>query len=1319
MLNSLSIRLLWRSLNWLARLAIEVFAALAILIAASVIILRYSFLPGIEQYHSEITDSLSDAIGHPVTIGRIEADWQGVSPHLSLTDVRILNARQQTVLGLQSVDASLSWMSLFTADLRFANLEIIKPELLVRRDVQGEFFLGDMKLVGQEGDSQLADWLLDQSRMVVRDALIVWVDEQRDAPPLVLQQVNLHVESFFNQHRFALRALPPAELSTPLDVRGEFSGTSFMERDGWQGELFTQLDYTDVIAWRPWLDLPVQLDRGRGALRGWLGVADGQVSKIVADMDLRDVVVKLAEDVPAMKIVNLNGRAAWSDAAGGFEVSTRKLAMQLRSGLRFQPTDFLFRTERESDEQFATNRMRANVLQFEDVVSLTKYFPMRADLREQLAKYSPMGRLSNLDASWEGAVEKPIHFKIRGKFEGIALRQVDAFPGFSGLSMEVDGNESRGRLNIASRQLHVDAPQIMREPLFFSTLTGQAGWRKEYGEMSINVDNVTVVNDDLAGHMYGSYQTLAGTRGMLDLTARLTRGDIRRAARYTPLIALNQGGGDWLNAALLAGHTEDLRIRIKGNLSDFPIKDDTKDVLFKIGGHAQDAVLEFSKDWPRIENISGEFLIRGNKMEVVAPSAVMSGAHLQNVVVTMPDMTGSDLALVINGEAAAENDTFLNFIRQSPVRGYINGFTDGVRASGKGHLDLFLHIPLTKNGNASGQAVIGETVEEQSRKQSVKVSGTFRVQGSDIDLGKGVPWLRNTSGILKFTESGMRADGVTSRILGGAARIDVQSTEGGAVHATIRGFSDFDRMRQTNSFPLLSYLSGGAAWDADIRLMSGDAQIIVNSDLRNIGSTLPAPFDKRASKTMPLRLEKTSVANGEEQITFQLGDLLDARLVRSDVDGLKQVRSGTVHVGTQNRAMSKSAQRAGNSDGVWLTGHLPVFSIQGWGGLFGTQKKSGSSLPIAGVRMSIDNLVGYGKTLGAVQIDGMRQGNGVVARLNGDAVSGVASWLPDGYESGSKFTARLRRLHLAEDRQYVQPSLPKVAGSKSPDIAREAEMQLPSAIPALEIAVESLQVKGNSIGRIDLVGHPDGDDWRMRRLNITNSDGSLSGDGVWSAIPGGTQTQVNLKLAITDAGNTLARSGYPDTVKGGKGTLAANLRWAGSPDQFKYSTLNGTLRLDAGKGQFLKMDPGAGKLLSILSMQALPMHVTTLDFSDVFSKGFQFDNIIGEATIKDGVMDTQEFHVYGSAAKVAMKGSVDLNNETQNLNVTVFPAIGDSVAMLAVLAINPAAGIAGLIADKLLGSPLDKLVSFEYNIGGTWSNPNVVKISSSPAPTKK
>jgi len=277
----------------------------------------------------------------------------------------------------------------------------------------------------------------------------------------------------------------------------------------------------------------------------------------------------------------------------------------------------------------------------------------------------------------------------------------------------------------------------------------------------------------------------------------------------------------------------------------------------------------------------------------------------------------------------------------------------------------------------------------------------------------------------------------------------------------------------------------------------------------------------------------------------------------------------------------------------------------------------------------------------------------------------------------------------------------------------------PGSLPALQIAIENLQMGGKQVGRLELVGHPDGNDWRLRRLNIVNPDGSLAGDGVWRVNQtnaqgqASTQTQADLLLQISDAGKILARSGYPGTVKGGSGKLAANLTWDGNPGEFNYATLDGSLKLDTSKGQFLKMDPGIGKLLGILSLQALPKRIT-LDFTDVFSDGFQFDNINGNAAIRHGVMDTQDFHIDGSSAKVTMKGSVDLNSETQNLRVRILPMLGDSVSLLGAFAAGPVVGLGSLIVNKILGNPLDKLVSFEYNVSGTWSDPRVIKVGEVP-----
>jgi uncharacterized protein (TIGR02099 family) len=1280
MLNSLPVRLLWHSFSWLTRLAIVASAVMAVLIALSIVVLRYWLLPGIEQYHDRITASLTGAIGNQVSIGKIESDWQGFLPRVSFTDVSILNDQHQTALVLPRIDGSVSWLSLFTAELRLASLEIDKPELLIRRDAQGNISINGVALSRQGSDNDLANWLLHQSRIVARDALVVWLDEKRDAPPLVLRQVNLRIESQFSHHRFALRALPPRELSTPMDVRGDFYGSSFDDLRAWRGEIFTQLDYTDVTAWRPWLSLPDEFSRGRGALRGWLWIQGGKLARIAADMDLHGVVTRLGGDVPEMEVSNLRGRAAWKDVDGGLEVSARRLEMRLRNGLELQPTDFYFRTAKETGRQPAGGELRANSLQLETVVSLANFLPLDAGLRAQLDAYAPRGRVSNLDVQWRGQPGKLDSYKIKGSFDNIALRRVGRMPGFSGLTMDVDGNEDSGRLIINSRQLVVDAPDAMREALSFTSLAGQAGWQRKRGELLVTVDNVAVANDDLAGNLYGSYLTQAGTLGVLNLTAALTRGDVRRAARYTPLIALDREGNDWLNGALLAGHTEDFRVRIKGNLSDFPL-DGTEDALLEIGGQARDVALEFDKNWPKIENINGEFWIRGNKLEVKAPSATTLGARLQNVDVTLPDMMSADLPLELKGEALAASDTFLQYIQQSPVRGYIDGFTDGMHAAGNGHLDLSARIPL-----------MGD--------KPVKVSGTVKVHGNDIDLGEGVPMLRNTRGALSFNESGMHASGILANILGGLAIINVQTGEGGAVHASVKGHSSLDALRKTDPHPLLNYLRGGAAWDADISVVKKSVQLAINSDLQGISSTLPQPLAKRANESLPLHVAKSNVIDGQDFITAQMGKLLNMRLARRDENGVMVVKRGTVNFGgNAGRTGTQGAQQPPQGkDGVWLTGRLPALSLQGWGSLSGADGKAENGLPIAGIDMVIGKVRGYGLDVDNLSIDASKRGDGLLARLSSNTLNGDVEWQSRG---NGKLTARFRNVMWNEDNIAKMP-----AQTINPSPVS------PGNLPALQIAIENLQMDGKQIGRFDMVGHPDGRDWRLRRLNITNPDGSLVGGGVWLGDPAGPQTQVNLLLQISDAGKILARSGYPNTVKGGSGKLAANLSWTGAPDGFNYASLNGSLNLDTGKGQFLKMDPGAGKLLSILSLQSLPKRIT-LDFTDVFSEGFQFDSIKGNALIRNGVLDTQDLHLDGSSAKVTMKGSVDLTRETQDLRVRILPALGDSVSLLSAFAAGPVVGIGTLLASKVLGNPLDILMSFEYNISGTWANPKVEKLGQS------
>ena len=88
----------------------------------------------------------------------------------------------------------------------------------------------------------------------------------------------------------------------------------------------------------------------------------------------------------------------------------------------------------------------------------------------------------------------------------------------------------------------------------------------------------------------------------------------------------------------------------------------------------------------------------------------------------------------------------------------------------------------------------------------------------------------------------------------------------------------------------------------------------------------------------------------------------------------------------------------------------------------------------------------------------------------------------------------------------------------------------------------------------------------------------------------------------------------------------------------------------------------------------------------------------------------------GSAAEVDIAGDADLAKETGNLRVRVVPALGDSASTLVGL-LNPAYGIATLIAQKLLKNPLGNIFAFEYAISGKWSDPKVEKLGVVPVET--
>src|SRR5690606_4018199 len=157
---------------------------------------RYAVMPRVADYRAEVEQIATRAIKRPVTIGAISASWQGWHPRLQLEQVVVHGQDGHPALQLPHVSALLSWWSLPSMDVRLYRLDIERPDVNIERDAQGRFHIAGILLdTEQHSDGGSADWVLTQRDIHIHGGRLRWNDALRQAPELVLEQVNIVLQN--------------------------------------------------------------------------------------------------------------------------------------------------------------------------------------------------------------------------------------------------------------------------------------------------------------------------------------------------------------------------------------------------------------------------------------------------------------------------------------------------------------------------------------------------------------------------------------------------------------------------------------------------------------------------------------------------------------------------------------------------------------------------------------------------------------------------------------------------------------------------------------------------------------------------------------------------------------------------------------------------------------------------------------------------------------------------------------------------------------------------------------------------------------------
>jgi uncharacterized protein (TIGR02099 family) len=958
--------------------------------------------------------------------------------------------------------------------------------------------------------------------------------------------------------------------------------------------------------------------------------------------------------------------------------------------------------------------------------------------------------------------------------EGIDKHESAGRPGFRGASVDFDLSSAGGKAKITIDKGAVDLPGMFEiSAIPIDQLSADVVWRitptaakskavsgaTADSKIDVSVANLSFKNADAKGTAQLTWKTsdpataINKSRfpGILDLTAKLTDAELSKVSRYLPL-GIQKKAREYVRDLLIEGKASEVDFKIKGEIWDIPAaKANQGD--FKITAKFNNARVAYvpkklqdpsDLPWPELSKVAGEMVLDRTSLSVKNTSAEvvgLPGIAIAQSVVAIPDLSATVVNVTAQGKSSLTD--LLGFVNKSPLYGITNQSLSKASATGLGDFKVELSLP------------IGDFAK-------TRVKGDIAFLGNDVRMTPLTPMIGQAKGLLRFTDKGFLIQDAQAVMFGDAVRFDggnlrlndpTLTPTGRGVVINGQGVASALGLQRASELSFIPQLAknatGSTAYTAQLRFVEDQTEVSVQTNLQGMGLNLPSPFNKPAQSIWPLRFDNTLVESSitperdgkvrlKDNLRLNIDKIADFKLVRDVSGAVPKVIRGTMSVG-----LNAGEGTPEPSNAVAANINVDRLDVDEWSKFFtsiqgsavGTAAKPGvqaasnqrvfDDLIPSSMAIRTKELIIEGRKFENIVIGGSREGSVWRANMEAKQLSGYLEYRQSTpAQTAGRIYARLARLVIGE--------------TQVKDVEKLLDEQ-PVSIPALDLVVEDFELNGRKFGKVEVdainrlsnaSGPADGARvWRLNRLNITTPEAKLTANGFWAyreaartdaASKGDAAgilntlerrtTGIDFKLDISDAGQFLERFGFKGVVRAGKGKLEGQMTWRGSPLAMNYPTLAGQFNINVDNGQFLKVEPGIAKLLSVLSMQSIAKRLT-LDFRDVFSEGFVFDFLRGDVAIDRGLATTNNMQISGVNAVILLDGKSDIAAGTQDIRVVYAPEVNAGVASLLVAsAINPAIGLGTFLAQLFLRQPLIEAVTKEFKVSGTWADPVVAEV---------
>ncbi|WDJ83834.1 TIGR02099 family protein [Xanthomonas campestris pv. incanae] len=1268
-----------RRLRLFRRYAITA-SALALVALAVLVGAASQVLPLAEQHPQQIAAWLSERAGQPIRFDRLQTEWTRRGPLLRLDGLRIGP----------------------NGDVRVGQAEVV---LAMYAGLLPGHALTEVRLRGvtftlQRGDDGVwsVQGLPSGRHADPLDALRrlgeIQVSEARlhiDAPSIGLDTTLPRIDLRLRVQGATLRVgsrswIDPAR--APLTSVLEF------DRDSGDGSAYAQAAPADLAAWASLLQAGgVRVDGGSGRLQAWAQLRARRVSAVTVVADLTQVQLSgapLAGESArrTLKWERLQARARWQTVAGGWRLDAPQL--RLGSANTLQHLDGL---------SIAAGRRYAVVGDALDVSGLIAAAALSDQLspglRRWLALSRPQLRVSKLQLAGEqgGAV------RAQGQVEELAFQPVGKSPGISGLRGHFDGDAQAIALQTApDATLRFDWPTgfgVVHEVQLAGSIVG---WREGDG-WQVATPALRVQAKDYGANLRGGmwFQN-DGTRPRISLAAQLDDAALPVARKFWIRSKLSKAAIDWLDMAVAGGVVTGGTGLVSGDLDDWPF--DNNDGRFEAFGQIRDGEIRFQPDWPAMNQVQADLRFIGNGFSLQG-SGALAGTPVAQFEAGIPNFATSEL--YVRASTQADTAQLLGMLRSSPLERRYGDTLHNLTTSGPAAVTFDLLRPLRTKG-------VGGHLQ-----------GTVALQGAKLADARWNLAFDQVSGQAQYRDSGFGAEHLSVQHQGRTGELALRA--GGFVQdpaqafearfgATLDAKELFDRAPQMEW--LRPYVHGSAPWQVGVDVPLArpgqpdvPAQLTLRSQLVGTTLDLPAPLDKPATQPLDTRVKVAlPVGNGDIDVAF--GQLVAVKASSQGTQTGVRVVMGTDTVTERPPANGLVVNgRTASLDAIdWIS--LARGSAEpDMPPLPGQPAQPSEKLPLLQVDVQADKLLMIGGVFPQTRLRLRPTRDAVAVTLDGPSLAGQLT-VPnaDGAAvQGKLSTVRWQPVAAAPEPAAPEPGDP-LAGAL-PEPARRAVAEFdPVSIPPLSLDIDDLRVGKMTLGAATLRSSRLTDGMQVDQLQLRSDDQNIGLTGAWRGKGEAASTRLSARVDSRNLGNLLQNLTLGGQLRGGEGQLELNAGWQGSPTGFALGSLEGNLTVDARNGQLLEVDPGAGRVLGLLSVAQLPRRLM-FDFRDFFSKGLAFNKLAGEVRFGHGFARTDAIRIEGPAADIAIRGQTDLRAQTFDQTVDVNPKAGNLLTVVGAVAGGPVGAAVGAAANAVLGKPLGAIGAKTYHVTGPWKEPQV------------